>query len=70
MEDKLRKIMDDSTDYQTGEVDAEIAISKLLVLYDVIKCENFKCNNKAEYFYCNDCENERNDIQFFIMIRI
>ena len=35
MEDKLRKIMDDSTDYQTGEVDAEIAISKLLVLFDV-----------------------------------
>ena len=33
-----------------------------VVLYDVIKCENFKCNNKAEYFYCNDCENERNDI--------
>tara|TARA_B110000259_G_scaffold137619_1_gene154964 strand:- start:223 stop:420 length:198 start_codon:yes stop_codon:yes gene_type:complete len=34
MEDKLRKIMDDSTDHQTGEVDAEIAISKLLVLFD------------------------------------
>ena len=33
-----------------------------VVLDDVIKCENFKCNNKAEYFYCNDCENERNDI--------
>tara|TARA_R110001592_G_scaffold6988_8_gene38877 strand:+ start:349 stop:597 length:249 start_codon:yes stop_codon:yes gene_type:complete len=33
-----------------------------IVLDDVIKCENFKCNNKAEYFYCNDCENERNDI--------
>ena len=29
---------------------------------DAIKCENFKCDNKAEYFYCNDCENERNDI--------
>mgnify|MGYP003635541831 CR=1 FL=1 len=35
MEDKIRRIMDDSTDYQTGEVDAEIAISKLLVLFDV-----------------------------------
>ena len=62
MEDKIRRIMDDSTDYQTGEVDAEIAISKLLDLFPVIKCESFKCDNKAEYFYCNDCENERNDI--------
>lgn len=35
MEDKIRKIMDESTDYQTGEVDAEIAISKLLDLFDV-----------------------------------
>ena len=33
-----------------------------VVLPAVIKCENFKCDNKAEYFYCNDCENERNDI--------
>lgn len=31
------------------------------VLDDVIKCENFKCNNKAEYFYCNDCENIRDE---------
>ena len=35
MEDKIRKIMDESTDYQTGEVDAEIAISKLLDLFSV-----------------------------------
>lgn len=35
MEDKLRKIMDDSTDYQTGEVDSEIAIQKLLDLFNV-----------------------------------
>ena len=33
-----------------------------VVLEDVIVCDNFKCDNKAEYFYCNDCENERNDI--------
>lgn len=37
MEDKIRKIMDESTDYQTGEVDAEIAISKLLDLFSVSK---------------------------------
>jgi len=35
MEDKIRKIMDESTNYQTGEVDAEIAISKLLDLFSV-----------------------------------
>ena len=35
MEDKIRKIMDDSTDYQTGEVDSEIAIQKLLDLFNV-----------------------------------
>ncbi len=39
MEDEIRRIMDDSTDYQTVEVDAEIAISKLLVLFPVIKCD-------------------------------
>lgn len=37
MEDKIRKIMDESTDYQTGEVDSEIAISKLLDLFSVSK---------------------------------
>jgi len=37
MEDKIRKIMDESTNYQTGEVDAEIAISKLLNLFSVNK---------------------------------
>ena len=52
MEDKIRKIMDESTDYQTGEVDAEIAISKLLDLFSVsqqrellLAYEKNKCPN-------------------------
>ena len=52
--------------YEKGVIEAmeQYHQSKVnnVVLDDVIKCENFKCNNKAEYFYCNDCENERNDI--------
>mgnify|MGYP003625384079 CR=1 FL=1 len=56
MEDKLRKIMDDSTDYQTGEVDAEIAISKLLVLFPVIKCVKCKKNEgKGKTKQCDSC---------------
>ena len=45
--------MEDSTDYQTGEVDSEIAISKLLVLFDVIKREvlfDFRNNVSAEQY--------------------
>lgn len=48
MEDKIRKIMDESTDYQTGEVDAEIAISKLLDLFSVNKCN---CPNESTDLY-------------------
>tara|TARA_R110001606_G_scaffold117117_1_gene246462 strand:+ start:72 stop:323 length:252 start_codon:yes stop_codon:yes gene_type:complete len=48
MEDKIRRIMDDSTDHQTGEVDAEIAISKLLVLFDVIPSAYLMVIDKKE----------------------
>ena len=46
---------------RASKVISELEVDNV-VLDDVIKCENFKCDNKAEYFYCNDCENERNDI--------
>ena len=48
MEDKIRKIMDESTDYQTGEVDAEIAISKLLDLFSVIPPLNDSFNRSKK----------------------
>ena len=56
MEDKIRRIMDDSTDYQTGEVDAEIAISKLLVLFNV--------SGSAETKEQKNCEHEYYDTYF------
>lgn len=53
MEDKIRKIMDESTDYQTGEVDAEIAISKLLDLFSAIDSFDIDCSelNKEDQFH-------------------
>lgn len=42
---------------EIDESDLEVIAKEILNLFDVIKCENFKCENKAEYFYCNDCEN-------------
>lgn len=62
MEDKIRRIMDDSTDYQTGEVDAEIAISKLLVLYSVSEMFEF-----AGYLYGNfDYQDNTKDGDIYI----
>jgi len=51
MEDKIRRIMDESTDYQTGEVDAEIAINKLLVLFNVSDMFSFAKYLKENYDY-------------------
>tara|TARA_R110000803_G_scaffold206844_2_gene274378 strand:- start:997 stop:1227 length:231 start_codon:yes stop_codon:yes gene_type:complete len=55
------EITEDDLKLFAKEIEALSQVNDV-VLDDVIKCENFKCNNKAEYFYCNDCENERNDI--------
>ncbi len=59
MEDKIRKIMDESTDYQTGEVDAEIAISKLLDLFSVSGSssdEPENCPKEYNEDVCDGCE--------------
>lgn len=37
MEDKIRKALEASTNYQTGEIDGELAIDKLLILFSVTK---------------------------------
>lgn len=63
MEDKIRRIMDDSTDYQTGEVDAEIAINKLLVLFNVSDSEQVTIPKK-EYDWLKKCEKDLSSISF------
>ena len=63
MEDKIRKIMDESTDYQTGEVDAEIAISKLLDLFSVSDSETITISKK-EYDWLKKCEKDLGGIDF------
>ena len=35
MEDKIRKALEESTNYQTNEIDTEIAVNKLLDLFSV-----------------------------------
>jgi len=59
MEEKIVEIL-----FKTMVVNTEIeqCAKELLNLLDVVKCDNLMCENKAEYFYCNECENYRNDI--------
>jgi len=39
MENKIRKALEESTNYQTNEVDVEIVVNKLLDLFSVIVCK-------------------------------
>ena len=61
MKEEIEDILMNSYD-KFGNFDEPKATKELLNLLNVIKCDNLMCENKAKYFYCNECENHRNDI--------